>query len=67
MCFYYYFKYKCDNCGETLEMTTIKRRDCRKISCNGTVPHGIPVRKKVMYRHDANCSCHFPLVLPGDE
>jgi hypothetical protein len=61
MCFYAYIRYVCADCDATLEETTIKKRDCRKRSCDKTVKPGTPIKEKKIRRRDPNCECQVPL------
>ena len=67
MCFFAYKKFICRDCGETLRCTTIKRRDCRKRSCNKVVPPGSAVRELVVVEVDLDHDCHFPLIIHANK
>lgn len=63
MCFYAIVIMKCNNCDEELWTTTLKKRDCKKKSCDGVVPPGRKVKEQVKHTTDMSHWCHFPLVL----
>lgn len=67
MCFYAYKRFVCENCGQELRCTTLKKRNCHKRSCNKVVPSGSPIRVEEKKEYDAACSCHFELVTPSEE
>lgn len=62
MCFYGYKEFRCSNCGELLWATTLKKRDCRKRSCNKIVPEGRPIKVDTKSTYEPSHSCYFPLM-----
>lgn len=67
MCFYYCRREICDNCGEELSTSTIKKRNCRKKSCDKTVKPGARIKAVDRTIPDMTHSCHFPLVISTEE
>lgn len=63
MCFYACIREFCDNCGEELLCSTIKKRDCLKKSCDRVVPRGSAIRFVDRKVNNEEHSCHFPLVI----
>lgn len=58
MCFYGYVSYRCRDCDVEFEATTIKKRDCRKKSCNKIVAPG-DIRPTIRKMTHPRCDCHI--------
>lgn len=57
----------CDNCGEEVGSSTIKKRDCLKKSCDKIVKPGTPLKSIDRTLPSLTHSCHFPLVISTEE
>lgn len=48
MCFMGYIQFYCNNCGERLHATTLRKRDCRRCSCDKKAKGSIKVDRKLI-------------------